>query len=986
MALRTHVGSFVARTGTGTQAITGVGFTPKVVIFFTSAATASGFQEGARFSCGVDDGTLKYVIACVSADNVSTPNNASVFLNPASAMMVALSGSDDTGAISSMDADGFTFNWSANSFSAGAIINFIALGGAGLLYHLGGFTGVSHGATYSETGVGFRPTAVLFLVKSPNGSNFGIGCMDIAGHQGAVTMRSQNPGATNSITTCFTSSTHCVAGMEGVRMSYASMDSDGFTLSQTGSDVNALIPYLALGGVEMGCTAFAVPVGGGTQTFSTDAPAQAILLASVNRPASGSAQQEARISLGAADADLNLRSAFSGDKDNVTPTRAVKYTDSTSVLTMALPAATATSSTITNQATVTGDATSITFDWTTHDGTAPQVILLCFGAAIVAAPPAPSGFLPTYENPCAIKAPITFAIIKTIRNPFVPDVYDYFRVSTTAGRDPDTRFGGWKSPRLLTAGPWPRVASNWQDGSWQAQGGTLKKADTDHALRTYLAAHGGSLRSSQVLVCLTSDAWRIADGDPRILHNGRVKTDALDPNLVYSAECRDVIGHSYDVLGRELMIPQRLIEPDFPGYGISGGDNPSFLAVPLIAGTHSDEAEAHPQGRVPLIYVGKRLGADLNQYHVGLLCGHACDGGVIALYDANGSDPYVSTVVPGTNAFFPGGTGWATVNTSGAALYTKVNGRTYTLCAFPVGSTLGDDFAAGKVRIYANTHGWCVNGNGSGGEMTDLHDQFLHFLKNFGLPTPDWQADDWLEVPEFDYDDTRRIAQINEDSFTTVKGVATTYKASGFKGAFVFGLDGKQDSIRSILAQFCVQAHVRFFINQYGQYAVVMLDRRRGTVVKSDRASTDRTDTLASAPMTAAFDEALLATQLRALWKQNYRTGQYELAGEQGITEAELRWGAKPATPEAYSLISDTDTSATVGIQRLAFYSTIRRPVTWRESLCGLRWDVGDVIRLTHFNGIGSGYVNRAVWIQKMTINQNGSVDFEALDVDDLLT
>jgi hypothetical protein len=102
-------------TASGSQAITGVGFVPKAVLFTMSAG------GGARFSDGFDTQTARG----------STYTNGSATFNADSRSIVALtSGSDFQYAqIATMDADGFTLTWTKTGSPTGsATIKYLAIG------------------------------------------------------------------------------------------------------------------------------------------------------------------------------------------------------------------------------------------------------------------------------------------------------------------------------------------------------------------------------------------------------------------------------------------------------------------------------------------------------------------------------------------------------------------------------------------------------------------------------------------------------------------------------------------------------------------------------------------------------------------------------------------------------------------------------------------------------------------------------------------
>lgn len=120
-ALNVKAGLFSRSTGVGSgnQEITGLGFTPKAVIFCT---VKSGSDE---MSIGVDDGTTPGAIA---DNNGASSDNWSLSSDAISAKQ---NGDVDKyeGKIDSLDADGFTIAWVRTGTPAGTIsIVYLAIG------------------------------------------------------------------------------------------------------------------------------------------------------------------------------------------------------------------------------------------------------------------------------------------------------------------------------------------------------------------------------------------------------------------------------------------------------------------------------------------------------------------------------------------------------------------------------------------------------------------------------------------------------------------------------------------------------------------------------------------------------------------------------------------------------------------------------------------------------------------------------------------
>jgi len=82
----------------GTQAVTGAGFTPKVVVFIATV------QSTALFSVGFDDLSNPNCIPSLGASAFSTGAGVSIY-------MFVSTGNYTTGVINSLDVDGFTISW-----------------------------------------------------------------------------------------------------------------------------------------------------------------------------------------------------------------------------------------------------------------------------------------------------------------------------------------------------------------------------------------------------------------------------------------------------------------------------------------------------------------------------------------------------------------------------------------------------------------------------------------------------------------------------------------------------------------------------------------------------------------------------------------------------------------------------------------------------------------------------------------------------------
>jgi hypothetical protein len=184
MALSVARGSFAANTSTGDQAITGLGFQPKAMLFYSSMQTAAGYGTDGATMLGLADATAEGGIASRRTDNSATgakshsETKALTFINANNTL-------DAEGTVV-LDSDGFTVNWSDAPASAW-VIQYLALGGSDVEnVKVGAYQTPADPTTgnVSTTGVGFQPNFLLAVhcfagsagTSSGGAPSMGIGC------------------------------------------------------------------------------------------------------------------------------------------------------------------------------------------------------------------------------------------------------------------------------------------------------------------------------------------------------------------------------------------------------------------------------------------------------------------------------------------------------------------------------------------------------------------------------------------------------------------------------------------------------------------------------------------------------------------------------------------------------------------------------------------------------------------------------------------
>ena len=329
-------GVFAKRSGTGTQQITGLGFTPKLLLLFAVAKTADGFAAGFQWGFGASDGVTSRAMSGWSWDDHHGADTDRY--EAAKAIAITQTGGTTATAeadLDTFDADGFTLDWTTNDTSAW-IIHYLAIGGEDVECDVTSFDALNntvHQQAYTH--VGFKPD-LLLLFGAPVGVlgtgqlNQCLGFADGSGNQFAMSGASVYPASTmdtaryQRTNKCFVSLPPAFAEAPDhveAEASLVSMDTLGFTLDWTTAAASTqTIVSVAIRGIQAKVGAFNAPGATGDVGYTgAGFLPRGALFAGFNTPASTSIQAHNRFSLGVADTPRNVNSIFLADEDNVTP-------------------------------------------------------------------------------------------------------------------------------------------------------------------------------------------------------------------------------------------------------------------------------------------------------------------------------------------------------------------------------------------------------------------------------------------------------------------------------------------------------------------------------------------------------------------------------------------------------------------------------------------------------------------------------------------
>jgi hypothetical protein len=263
MAVSVKAGSFAKANNSAatagvpiTQAVTGVGFTPKALILWSSGATATGVA-GASIANQMSfiSGTAASATGAVAgaATNGVNPSAAGRRLDQLAFLLCSnVGGATSKASLSSFDSDGFTLSFTKD-VSTLYEINYLAIGGTDLTNaQVVNWTMPTSNTNKAVTGVGFKPDLVLHisggaLATSLNNPftqlNTMFGAMDKNGNQffnAASADDNANPPNTEVYQDTTAALAEANSGFGGVNIaSFVSMDSDGFTVNFTVDGLSA---------------------------------------------------------------------------------------------------------------------------------------------------------------------------------------------------------------------------------------------------------------------------------------------------------------------------------------------------------------------------------------------------------------------------------------------------------------------------------------------------------------------------------------------------------------------------------------------------------------------------------------------------------------------------------------------------------------------------------------------------------------------------
>lgn len=384
------VGSFTTNTSTGTQAITGLDFEPKAVLFWTSGsfAAAGGWQSDIYQSIGMTSGAAESYSVAGASDDAQGSSNTGRRIAAKAVTLISYDGSTIFGEadLSSFDADGFTLDWTSAPV-VGFNVMFLAIGGEDVQAKVVNWTSPTTTGPQSTIGAGFEPTAVLHanalsgsIPGSFAGMSVGLGAMDAGGGQWTNALFAQDAAGTSDTyrhqrtDKCLT---HLATTVQ-TEAEFVSMDVDGFTVNFTTATAGAIQNIsLCLSGLDAKVGSFAKDTSAAPASQAVTGVGfepGAVLMTSwgYDEFNHGTVLGDAAWAMGAADG-TSERTTAQIDDDNQATTNADSIWKNDKAI--ALPRTAA--ATLVAEADLTSmDAAGFTLNWTTNDANTTGILYL----------------------------------------------------------------------------------------------------------------------------------------------------------------------------------------------------------------------------------------------------------------------------------------------------------------------------------------------------------------------------------------------------------------------------------------------------------------------------------------------------------------------------------------------------------------------------------------------------------------------------------
>lgn len=410
MPVQAFIGVLSSPLATGTAIVTNPGFPPNILISYSAGTGGIGAGPNGDWALGFAvANSSTAVFGCQNRDGVGTTVCERFHWSQRAVECFPIVGGAARADLRSVDALGFTLNWTTVSASSSFYVHYLALSSSEITNAtVGSFLAASSTGAQNVTGVGFKPDTVLFFCSETRTTDPTVAAGDIENFIGAAISSSRRWATTwvdqdavaSDQARSYQDTANCIAKLNDnaaydAVADLTSLDTDGFTVNWSTIVAEAqtsLTYYCALKGTKWDVGSFVQPSSTGAQNVTgLGFTPSGTLFFSGNKARSATTSNDYRISIGCAVSSSSRFTGWAGSRQNADPVEADKYTDTANCIVLR----TASSTSVTNALAdyTSNDSDGFTLDWSTVDATAREVLYLAFGPTPVVVSVADESFI-----------------------------------------------------------------------------------------------------------------------------------------------------------------------------------------------------------------------------------------------------------------------------------------------------------------------------------------------------------------------------------------------------------------------------------------------------------------------------------------------------------------------------------------------------------------------------------------------------------------
>jgi len=391
------VGSFVKSTGGAPddQSITGVGFEPKAIVFFT---VDSGTQDSAVShmvgNIGFTDGDTDKALLAAGEDFLANPDTFSratsdrciAIIDPTTKVVAS------EAILKTMDSDGFTLTWNPNNAGV-PVIKYVAIGGAAITTEVGVFQEPS-GTGTQNVATGLDSANFVMLMGTGSGTedantddaSLSLGMASGSLNQGVTVITDEDaPASGNANANRYQRTDNIYAVIDPnaetvtAEADFTGFTSSGFNLNWTGTpSTSREIYYLTVKGGQWEVGNGTFPTSVTNKTFTTTFKPIGLFHFGFGRAASTSVEVDASFSLGANDNTTEAGVSVNSEDANASSNVARIISATKSLLTLSFVPATLDEAEL-----LSFNDTDFKMDFTKNDSTAKEFLWFVVGDVAV---------------------------------------------------------------------------------------------------------------------------------------------------------------------------------------------------------------------------------------------------------------------------------------------------------------------------------------------------------------------------------------------------------------------------------------------------------------------------------------------------------------------------------------------------------------------------------------------------------------------------